>query len=298
MTEAWLESLSQLPEFDHAPKRVVSLVPSITESLFDLGFGDSVAGITEYCLHPQDKLAGIAQVGGPKNPDVEKIVSLEPELVFANQEENTPEKIRELADRGLNVWLSFPLTVEDALDVLRQLLAIYHTDKPALTITTLQMAVDYGRRAAESLPRVKYFCPIWQGREGGTDWWMTFNRNTYAHNLLEIFGGENVFGDRERRYPLAADLGMKDAGDAAQGRDRRYPRVTAEEILAAGPELILLPDEPFKFESGHKQRLVELLAETPAVKDGRIRFLDGSLITWHGTRLGKALQALPNFFQQ
>jgi ABC-type Fe3+-hydroxamate transport system substrate-binding protein len=251
-------------------------------------------GITDYCIHPKDKLAGLPRVGGPKDPDVIKIAELKPQLVFANQEENSPEVIKSLLDLGIRVWMSFPQNADECLDELRNILAIYHTDKPALQIITLQNAVDYARVTSEDQPGVKYFCPIWHDALGETLWWMTFNQSTYAHDVLSLVGGENVFAGRQRLYPLKADLGLLQPEGEATG-DTRYPRVTAEEIIQAGPEVILLPDDPFTFDQEHKQIILDQLGDTPAVKNNRIYFLDGSLITWHGTRLGKALQTLPQF---
>jgi ABC-type Fe3+-hydroxamate transport system substrate-binding protein len=264
----------------------------MTESLFDLGFGASVVGVTDYCLHPTDGVNILLRVGGPKNPDVGAILDLKPDLVFANQEENTPQAITQLLDAGVRVWVTFPKTVEETLDTLLKLLGIYHSDAAALQWKTLQMAVDWAKTAAQDQPRVRYFCPIWQEGEGESLWWMTFNEHTYPHDLLDLLGGENVFGERERRYPLAADLGKEEPEDAGE-RDTRYPRVTVEEVLKAAPELILLPDEPYAFDEAHGQKVVKLLAATPAVERGRVVLLDGSLITWHGTRLAKALQELP-----
>jgi len=118
---------------------------------------------------------------------------------------------------------------------------------------------------------------------------MTFNRDTYMHDLLELLGGENIFEDRERLYPLEEDLGLADPQDAP-GRDRRYPRVTLAEISAAQPEVILLPSEPYRFGSGDQAEANEMF---PGVEVKRV---DGSLLTWHGTRLGRALQELEGLF--
>ena len=284
-----------LPEWDHPPKRVVSLVPSITESLFDLGFGDSLVGISDYCTRPAGKVGDKTRVGGPKNPDIEAIKVLTPDLVIGNPEENHRKAIEGLADAGIPVWLVFPKTVQDGLDMLRQFLALYHTDKPVMMVNTLQIGLDYAISAAAAQPRVRYFCPIWMQQHGDTDWWMTFNDYTYPADLLKNLGGENVFARRKRRYPLTADLSLEPAEPTGE-RDDRYPRVTAEEVLEAQPELILLPDDPFQFNEEHRQTILRLLADTPAVQKNRVNFVDGSLLTWYGTRLGKALQALPEHF--
>lgn len=296
MPDSRFEALFRLPDWDHPPKRVVSLFPSMTASLFQLGFGESVVGVTDYCTRPADKLIDLARVGGTKTPDLEHIAILEPDLVIVNQEENTLETVEGLMEKGLQVWVTFPRTVQQSIDVLRSLLALYHTDRPALMINTLQMAVDYAAAAAETQIGVRYFCPIWVGVEQGLDWYMTFNSETYMHDLLRLFGGENIFGGRERRFPLSADLGLADPVEPDDKADRRYPRVTVEEVLEASPDLILVPDEPYSFSGEERDKIFRLLAVTPAVRNRNVHFVDGSLLTWEGVRLGAALQKLPEYF--
>jgi ABC-type Fe3+-hydroxamate transport system substrate-binding protein len=295
LSENELIGLTRLPEFEQQPKRVVSLVPSITESLFELGFGSSVVGITDYCIHPLEKLGGLPRVGGPKDPDVNKIAQLNPQLVFANQEENSQDSITSFQNLGIKVWVSFPKNIDESLDVLRSMLAIYHTDRPALQIVTLQNAVDYARAALETQPKAKYFCPIWQDKLEDLTWWMTFNRFTYTHDVLTLTGGENIFSDRERKYPLEADLGIGEVEDGGE-RDNRYPRVTVEEVKMMAPEVILLPSEPYEFNEQNEKIILSELRDTPAVINKNIHHVDGSLIAWHGTRMGKALQELPQLF--
>ena len=224
----------RLPAWDHSPTRVVSLVPSITESLFVLGFGETVVGVTDFCTRPAGQLSALVRVGGPKTPDVDVIAELQPDLVIGGWEETAKERVEALSQRGITVWLVFPKTVDDGVDLLRQLLGLYHTDKRVEQINGLQVAVDYARAAADSLPAVKYFCPVWFDQHDGLDWWMTFNHDTYMDDLLQLFGGKNVFSARERMYPLEADLG-KGSPEPAEGRDTRYPRVSAGEVIAAQP---------------------------------------------------------------
>lgn len=286
--------LSAPPELELPPQRVVSLIPSMTESLFDLGFGETVVGITDYCVHPAEKLTALPRLGGPKNARVDEVVALKPELVFVNQEENTPQVIQALVDADLNVWMTFPQSVDDALDILRTLLGIYHTDTPAMLITSLQTVVDWTRNALDSQTKLRYFCPIWQDEtQTGQQWWMTFNQYTYSHDLLATFGAENIFAERERRYPLDADLGAEKS-ENKDGKDTRYPRVTLDEVRHAQPDIILLPSEPFAFDVSHKLSIIELLSDVPAVKKDRVLLVDGSLLTWHGTRLAKAVNELPS----
>jgi ABC-type Fe3+-hydroxamate transport system substrate-binding protein len=124
---------------------------------------------------------------------------------------------------------------------------------------------------------------------------MTFNQDTYASDLLFWLGGENVFAKRDRRYPMEADLGNAQPDEPA-GRDTRYPRISIGEIQAANPEVILLPGEPYAFTEEHRQELMKLFPEVQAVRNGKIYLVDGSLVTWHGTRLAKAISQLRPLF--
>ncbi len=282
--------------FNHPPRRVVSLVPSLTESLFDLGLGESVVGITDYCVAPAKALEGIPRIGGPKNPRLTDILSLKPELVLANQEENTRQVVEALEAVGVRVWVTFPKTVRQALDVLWTLVGIYGSRPAALRLETIEITVDWAEAALEERQPVRFFCPIWEEQSlEGQRWWMTFNGDTYANDMLRLAGGENVFANRQRRYPLAADLGQEAALDNGE-RDTRYPRIALEEIRAADPQVIVLPSEPFSFDESRRQVLCDLLSGTQAVTRGQVYLVDGSLITWHGTRLGRAIGELPALF--
>jgi len=284
-----------LLRLDEKPPRVVSLVPSYTESMFDLGFGKWVMGVTDYCMYPAAELKSLPKVGGVRDPDIERILALTPDLVLANQEENAPETIRHLEQLGMTVWMSFPQSVSDALEVLGGMVRLYHDETAALRVRMLEANYDWAVQAANDQPKLSFFCPIWQGIHAGMPWWMTFNRATYASDLLESVGGVNVFASRQRCYPLAADLGLAES-EAPGKRDTRYPCVSLAEVLSAQPEVILLPDEPFLFDENHMRQFMDLLQDTPAVKAGRVYRIDGTLIAWYGTRLGLALETLPEYF--
>jgi iron complex transport system substrate-binding protein len=282
-----------LPE---PPRRVVSLVPSVTESLFDLGFGNSVVGITDFCLHPSDHLSQLPRVGGPKSAHIDDIINLRPEVVFANREENNPEVVHALIDAGIPVWIFFPLTVRQAIADLWDLSGLYQSEEAGLRVHTIEMALDWVTALTQDLNPIRYFCPIWQ--EDGPDgrWWMTFNADTYSNDLLRILRGENIFANRLRRYPLAADLDKTEEEEAG-GRDVRYPRVPFEEIIEGCPEVILLPDEPYLYSERDRQQFYEWFHETPAAQNGHIYLVDGSLITWPGTRLARTLSELSGLFE-
>jgi ABC-type Fe3+-hydroxamate transport system substrate-binding protein len=283
--------------FHKPPERLVSLVPSMTESLFQLGFGSAVVGITDYCTQPEGQVEGLPHLGGPKTPRVAEIIGLEPDLVLANWEENTQASVEALEAAGIRVWVTFPKSVRQALDILWTLAGLFQSGLAAARVESLEIGLEWAQKAAQNRTHIHYFCPIWF--EGGTSrqaWWMTFNSHTYAHDLLYSLGAENLFAGRERRYPLDADLGLAEPQDPGE-RDTRYPRLVLEEIRLSDPELILLPDEPFAFSKDHLENIKEVLSDTRAVRNDRVRLFDGSLITWHGTRLSKALQVLPELLE-
>lgn len=262
----------------------------MTESLFDLGFGAAVVGVTDYCVHPAENTAALPRVGGTKDARITDILALEPDLVIANQEENTQEVVEALATAGIPVWLTFPKTVDDALRLLYDLAELFRGQNAMLSVRSLAGSIDYARLAVADLDPVRTFCPIWFDRTSdGEPWWMTFNADTYPHDLLKLFGMANVFANRSRRYPLAADLDVAKPQRSLRplgSRDDRYPRVSAAEIREAAPALVLLPSEPFLFKEGDEAPLREILGDS-----ARYVFCDGSLLTWHGTRLAKALKS-------
>ncbi len=273
------------------PNRVVSLVPSVTETLFDLGLGDKVVGITDYCVHPAGKVDGLPRMGGTKNVRVADVAALNPDLVIANQEENTRADIEALQAAGIPVWVTFPKTVRDALDLLHDTVRRFNVPYQELRIVALEKAYEWAVTAASDseTPAPRVFCPIW--RDG--DWWMTISGDTYVSDVIAACGGQNVFAGRDRRYPLAADLNPGQPARLDSDRDTRYPRLALDEILAAQPEVILLPSEPYAFSEAEAD-FWRQFPDLPAVQNDHIHLVDGSLLTWHGTRLGRALQEIPS----
>ena len=280
--------------FPHAPRRVVSLVPSLTESLFQLGCGDRLVGVTDYCVHPAEGVRGLPRVGGTKRPDLGRVKAARPELILASREENSREAVETLQAEGLSVWVTFPTTVAGTLELLWALVRVLEVPHLTPVVDALERAAELAAAAAENMPPVRVFCPIWREPAGpaAPQWWMTFNGATYMHDLLRLCGAENVFADRERRYPLAADLGQAPAEPPDPARDTRYPRVTPAEVAARAPDLILLPSEPYPFTMDDGAAW-EAFPDLPAVRQGRLLTLDGSLLTWPGTRLARALSEVP-----
>jgi ABC-type Fe3+-hydroxamate transport system substrate-binding protein len=276
---------------DKAPATVLSLVPSITESLFDLNLGNRLLGRTDYCIYPADKVGAVPSIGGTKNPDIQRIIQLNPGLVFANYEENRKEDVEALRAAGIPVWVSFPKTLAETFNLLWNIMYLFDESLMVPRIRLIEQIYDRLRNMAEAnednLPTV--FAPIW------LDPLMTFNKETYIHDLLFVCGAKNVFAERQRRFPLEADLGQAEPYAAddprIEGRDTRYPRVSLAEMEAAKPDIILLPSEPFAFNESHIPIFKAL--DVPAAKHNRIHLVDGSWLTWHGTRMAYALNGLP-----
>lgn len=285
MTDNSVHSL--IAPIDNAPDTVVSLVPSITESLFDLNLGNRVIGRTEYCILPEGKVDTVPALGGTKNPDIDRIIDLHPGLVFANAEENRKEDVDTLREAEIPVWVSMPTRVAHVFTLLWNIMYLFDETSMVARVRLIEQVYDRLTgmiEAPDDLPKV--FVPIWH------EPLMTANRETYLHDVLLTCGGINIFPERKRQFPLKADLGEIDPDPAlAQGRDTRYPRISLEEVELAQPDVILLPDEPFKFSEEHLPIFKQL--DVPASKNDRIHLVDGKLLTWHGTRLAYALNDLP-----
>ncbi len=268
------------------PRRVVSLLPSETDNVFALGAGDRLVGRTRYCVEPAGELEDIPIVGGTKDADVDAILAAEPELVLANQEENARSTLEALADRRVPMFVSFPRRVADGLAhlaKLARLLGLEGDERATSLVRRGYAAVARAEAEAATRPRVRVFLPIWM------DPLMTANEDTYLSDVLALCGGDNVFADRERRYPLAADLARRSPipADRLGGRDTRYPRVSLEEIEARAPELVLLPDEPHAFTEDDAAGFRGL--KTPAAEAGAIRFCAGKDLMWPGARAVEGL---------
>jgi ABC-type Fe3+-hydroxamate transport system substrate-binding protein len=280
--------LTITPPLQRTPQRIVCLVPSLTEALFAFGLGDFIVGITDYCVEPQSQVRTKATIGGTKNPDVDAILRLTPDLVVANVEENRREDVERLQMRGVPVFICFPRTVIEAIATLRTLAQITGA-LPQASPVLARIEAAYEETKALSMERrkVRVFCPIWKHP------WMTINHETFIHDMIETCGGSNIFAGRERRFPLAADLGQQAEWKATRvtGRDRRYPRVSLDEVAGLLPEVILLPDEPYRFSDADRVEFAGF-PWVPAVRDGRIHAVDGKLVCWYWSRLDESLRVL------
>jgi iron complex transport system substrate-binding protein len=269
---------------DVLPKKVVSLVPSMTESMYELGLGQWMVGCTDYCVYPSYGTEQLTKVGGPKNIKIDLIMDLKPDLIIANQEENRIEEIEILLNQGMAVWAAYPTSVRDSMDDLWGLAGLFQSDHAARVIRSLEDSLDWLKAVSEEGVTKSYFCPIWKSiTNSGKTEWMVYNQNTYMNDLIFLFGGINVFGDRELE-------------SIKNEKRKRYPVVNAHQIIEARPELIILPDEPYRFGAQDQEELIAIFRESQNPIPRIIR-VEGSLIMWHGTRLAKALNLLPEIFQ-
>ncbi len=261
------DALGQAFELGESLERIVSLVPSLTESLFDLGAGERLVGRTDYCIHPIGRMAAIPSLGGTKTPDIEAVLVLDPDLVLMDQDENRRPDAEALISAGVRVFATAPRSVQETLDLLWDLATLLGiTAEAGPRIQTIERAYDWARGAAELLTLLRVFCPVWR------DPWITFNADTYPYDLLRVCGAQNIFADHEARYP----------------------RVTLDEAAERAPDLILLPSEPFAF------GLTDVAAVTahPALTGTPACLVDGSLLFWPGTRLARALAQLPQLLDR
>jgi len=203
------DALGREHRFDAPPRRVVSLVPSLTETLFDLGAGDAVAGITDFCIFPAE--LALPRVGGTKNPRVADIRALRPDLVYMNLEENLRRHADEI-ETFAPVFVTEPKSVDDVAALIATLGAIHDRDAGALL-----RELDDARFTAAPFT---FAVPIWKSP------WMWCGGDTYVSALVESVGGRNVLRERER-----------------------YPSISADEVLALEPDVVFLPDEPYAFTS-------------------------------------------------
>lgn len=237
---------------DH-PQRIVSLVPSLTELLIDLGLKERLAGRTRFCVHPGEEVEEIPIVGGTKNPRVDKILAMEPDYIVANREENRPEDVR-LLQEECRVRVTDITTIEEALLTIHELgRELGREDKSRSLTGKISDALE--QRPEEPPLRTAYY--IWK------DPWMTVGGDTYIHDVMAHWGLTNVFGDR-----------------------RRYPTVDPEKLSRYHPELVLLSSEPYPFKEKH------LAAVEQYCPGARVLLIEGEWFSWYGSRMLHAFRRL------
>jgi ABC-type Fe3+-hydroxamate transport system substrate-binding protein len=245
------------------PKKIISIVPSQTELLFDLGLEDEVAGITKFCIHPKDWHESKTKVGGTKKLNIEKIKELDPDLIIGNKEENEKSQVEELM-KQYPVWMSDIKTLEDALGMIDSIGKITGKEIKALKIQNdIREQFSHFKLSAAHIKvenkRIAYF--IWRKP------YICAGANTFIDHMLSICGFENVFASPPT--PL-----LKERGETA-----RYPVITTEEIQEANPALIFLSSEPYPFRKKHIQEFQSICPHA------KIVLVDGEMFSWYGSRL-------------
>lgn len=232
------------------PQRVVSLVPSLTETLFDLGIGDTVVGATDFCIFPAEMACG--RIGGTKNPKIERIRDLKPDLVHMNMEENLRRHAEEI-ETFAPVFVTEPKTVGDVRELFETLGRVHDAaDRAGALVARLDAEL-----AALPARRFTFACAIWKKP------WMWCGGDTYVSSLIESAGGQNVLGHRQR-----------------------YPEMTLDCMASLEPQIVFLPDEPFQFTADDaKEAAAELRARI-------VGPFPGHLFTWHGSRTIEGLRFL------
>jgi ABC-type Fe3+-hydroxamate transport system substrate-binding protein len=242
------------------PQRIVSLVPSLTEYLFAIGAGERVVGVTDYCTEPAAQVADVPRVRGTKNPDRERVAALRPDLVLVSKEENRERDVLAFEERGIPVYVTDICSVAGALEQLGALAAALGMVAGAAPLLgEMRAALEEQRTRQADTWRVLVF--IWR------DPWMAVGADTYADDLLAVCGADNL----ARHLP------------------GRYPRAALADFLALDPDVILLPDEPYRFGEADLAAFAPF-AECAAVRDGRVLLCDGALLTWYGPRTAEALR--------
>jgi len=249
---------------DRRPERIVSLVPSTTETLHHLGCEDRVVGVTRFCVHPQPWVRSLPLVGGTKDVDIQRVRALKPDLVLGNCEENTREIFAAL-EPEFPVYASFPKTVDQAIDDLGSIGRLLQVEKQAedwrVKIQEQQREL---RSIRQRLEPFSYAYLIWR------DPWMSVSNDTFIASMLAEAGGTNALGSRSHRFPT----------------------LTNSDLMECGADLFLLSSEPFPFRPRHREEIAAL-----GISESRVRFVNGEFCSWHGVRMRSAMAYLADCLQ-
>ncbi|MDX5436273.1 MAG: helical backbone metal receptor [Pontibacter sp.] len=229
------------------PQRIISLVPSQTELLFDLGLADRVVGVTKFCIHPKEQVKQKAKVGGTNNLHFDKIDALQPDLIIGNKEENYKEGVETLQQK-YPVWMSDIYTLQDALQMLQQVGRLTGTEVRAAELEEGIKAGFEQLMPVQPSIRTAYF--IWRQP------YMAVGSNNIIDHMLHRCGFSNAFAH------LA-----------------RYPEITTELLQQVNPQLILLSSEPYPFKEKHVHEFKELCPQAT------VKIVDGEMFSWYGSRL-------------
>jgi ABC-type Fe3+-hydroxamate transport system substrate-binding protein len=245
------DQLNRTIELKKTPERIISLVPSQTELLYDLGLDNEVIGITKFCIHPAEWYRTKKRIGGTKTLNIKEIKELKPDLLIANKEENIKEQVEELACE-FPTWISDVNNLPQALQMIEQIGEITNTKENAHSLVQQikKQFANYNEKQETRNEKLRTAYLIWK------DPYMSVGGDTFIHNMLTYAGFQNVFADKNR-----------------------YPETTIEELRIANCELMLLSSEPFPFKQKHIDELQKHLPTT------KIFLADGELFSWYGSRL-------------
>lgn len=244
------DQLNRSLHFKQTPKRIVSLVPSLTELLVDLGLETSIVGVTKFCVHPKDLRKSKAIVGGTKQIHLQNIKALQPDIILCNKEENSKEIIESLGSVA-PIHISDIYTLEDAFELIIMYGKIFNVeDKASSLVASIQTEREYFQNQIQNKSQLKVAYFIWKNP------WMVAASNTFIDCMLNEAGFVNVFKTEER-----------------------YPEIDLNHAQLKEADLILLSSEPFPFNDQH---ILELQLQFP---EKTIRIVDGELFTWYGSRL-------------
>jgi len=227
--------------------KVISLVPSITEALFDLGLTENeIIGRTKFCIHPEEKVKNIEIIGGTKNLNIEKIRSLKPDLILANKEENVKEQVESLQE-DFKVIVDHTETIEDNYYLVKNLGFLFNKEEKAQA---------FNLKVYEVLDQAKLKSPVKTAYLIWKNPYMTVGSDTFIHHILSEIGFENIFKNQTR-----------------------YPEIEVKDLAKA--DVIMLSSEPFPFKEKHIAELREIYP------DKKIMIVDGEAFSWYGTHIAK-----------
>ncbi|GAA3599433.1 helical backbone metal receptor [Flavivirga amylovorans] len=254
------DQLSRVIHLKETPKRIISLVPSQTELLCDLGLESSLIGVTKFCVHPHHIRTDIAVVGGTKQIHLDKIKALQPDIILCNKEENT-KAIVETCEGICNVHVSDIFTIDDSLELIHQYGEIFNKSKEALVIrTSIKKEIDDFNTFIKNKSLLKTVYFIWK------DPWIVAAGNTFINYLLKLNKFENIFKD-----------------------EVRYPEVNLNEsFINKDVDIVLLSSEPYPFKEKHKSDIQEFYPNSAII------LADGEMFSWYGSRLAKAFKYFKN----
>ncbi|SDG52910.1 substrate-binding protein [Pedobacter terrae] len=263
MQKTFTDQMGREIVINFPPKRIISVVPSQTELLFDLGLDAEIIGLTKFCIHPIEKFAARIKVGGTKKLNIDLIKDLKPDLIIGNKEENTQSDIEELAEY-FPVWMSDIFTLDDAMKTIGQIGELVNRQPEASYLNHLISAGfnDLRTLALQNKIDKKVAYLIWRKP------YMAAGKNTFINDVLLTNGMTNMINQE------------------------RYPEITLEELKTLNCELILLSSEPYPFREKH---IAEIKAAIPHAK---ISLVDGEMFSWYGSRLVKAVQYFFEFQKQ